>query len=161
MTPRGASALLDMRTQGQRPAGVVWVNCGNFREPYWWKWSNTLHTPEILVRPEDSIDGLDLRCLVDLDLILFADGYSKKLIALFDRLIKYAAHIQVLITEFGVDVGWSWDREYGRFDFNTEHLATKYREAMADSFHAAHSNNPEIYRLARVAEQKAREANNG
>jgi len=122
MTPRGGAPLIATRKRGQRPAGSVWVNYGDFVEPDWWRWSNTTDTPELLVRPGDPIVRLDLRCLIDLDLVLFAAAWSDPVSHLYERLQEYAREILIQVVAFEGDIGWWWLRDVGRIEFGERHL---------------------------------------
>lgn len=117
MTPRGAAPLIAMRQSGQRPAGSVWISFGNFLEPDWWRWSNTCDRPELLIRPGDPIERLDLRCLLGLDLILFFSDWCASVSRLHDRLTEYAKEIAVMSPAFEADIGWRWINGVGRVPF--------------------------------------------
>lgn len=71
--PKGADLLADIRRQGYRPAGQVFV----FLDADWPRpkiYSDTPLTVEICIRPGDPIDGLDLRPLVGLDVAIHGGG---------------------------------------------------------------------------------------
>ncbi|MCX7161490.1 MAG: hypothetical protein NT083_00320 [Rhodocyclales bacterium] len=121
--------MIAMRKAGQRPAGFVFVSYGDFREPDWWRWANTCNQPELLICPEDPIERLDLRCAVDLSLILFFYEWSEPAGRLFDRLTEYAQEIAVESPDFGTDIGWWWTRETGRIEFNDLPWVLKFHEA--------------------------------
>ena len=126
MTPRGAAPLIAMRMDGHRPRGFVWVSVGNFREPDWWKYSNTLGMPELLVRPEDPVERLDLRCVVGLPVILFFDEYNERVAAVYQRLIGVARAVAVESPSFGEDIGWVWSKTAGRFGFDGEAIVSEF-----------------------------------
>lgn len=117
MTPRGAAPLIAMRRSGARPAAAVWVTLGDFPAPDWWRWSDTCHRPEIIVRPEDPLDRLDLRCLVGLDVILFFATYDERAARLYERLQDYADEIAVMSPAFDDDIGWRWIKGLGQVGF--------------------------------------------
>lgn len=137
MTPRGAQALIAMRLAGQRPAGPVWINYGDLRQPGsprdgrplavtdWAKWEETSAYPELLVRPEDPIDRLDFRCVVDLPVVLFFKTYSDRAALLFEKLKEYAREITVMSPDFDRDIGWTWSRERGQVDLAGSSLIRK------------------------------------
>ncbi len=133
MTPRGARALIEMRKKGQRPVGVVWIEYGNGPDPDWWMWSNTEGQPEILVKPEDSIELLDLRCFVDLEVILFCVEWCDRVGRLYERLQDFAKEITVMSVSFGEDIGWHFIKPYGRIDYGEAHWIEKYSKAKADA----------------------------
>lgn len=118
MTPRGSAPLIEMRQNGMCPSGSVWVKLGDFREPDWWRWANTCDHPEILVRPEDPIERLDLRCLVGLDVLLFFGHYDERAGRLYEKLQDYAKEIAVMSPAFEDDIGWRWVKDVGRIEFD-------------------------------------------
>lgn len=118
MTPRGAEHLIAMRMCGQRPAGSIFIQHGDFREPDWWKWADSLSEPELLIRPADPIDRLDLRCLLDLPVILFLPTWGDREARLYERLQEVASEIAVVSPAFDLDCGWRWLRDIGRVEFN-------------------------------------------
>jgi hypothetical protein len=154
MTPRGAAPLIEMRMAGMRPAGPVWVNLGDFREPDWWRWSNTADHPEIVVRPDDPLDRLDFRCIFGLDVTLFISDYSERAALLFEKLKDYANEICVLSPDFGDDIGFWWLKQYGQIDFNQRYMVTEYETAQAERSVAAHRNNTVAYNAAAEREVK-------
>lgn len=129
MTPRGAAPLIAMRLGGQVPTSDVWVSYGNLPDPDWWKWANTCNQPEILVRPEDPIDRLDLRCLVGLRVTLFLATYDDTAAKLFKRLQEYASEIVCQSPDFAEDIGFWWLPRYGVIDFDKRSVVTRYLEA--------------------------------
>ncbi len=122
MIPRGAAPLIGMRLAGQRPACSVFVCFGDLPEPDWWRYSNTIDRPELLVLPSDPIERLDLRCLLELDVILIAAEWSEHLSRLYERLQDYAEEITVMAAAFGDDIGWHWLKQCGRIEFGERHL---------------------------------------
>jgi hypothetical protein len=117
MNPRGASPLIELRQAGMCPRGAVWVMLGDYREPDWWRWANTCDHPEVLVRPEDPIERLDLRCLVGLEVVLFFGSYDERAMRLYDRMQEYAKEIIVMSPAFEDDIGWRWIKGIGRVEF--------------------------------------------
>lgn len=110
MTPLGAKALVEMRKAGKRPSGPVWVSVGDFREPDWWKWSNTEAIPEIVVRPSDNVALLDFRCVVGLPVLLFLSEYNSRGAMVYQKLQEYAASIAVESPSFEEEIGWIWTK---------------------------------------------------
>ncbi len=158
MIPRGAAPLIAMRKAGQRPVGYVFVNYGDLREPDWWRWANTCNEPELLIRPEDPIERLDLRCVVDLKLILFFTEYCAPAVRLYERLTEYAQEIAVESPAFESDIGWWWVRGVGRIAFDDRKHLTAIQDAQADAVHAARKGDQVAYAAAQAKEQQAREA---
>lgn len=158
MIPRGAAPLIAMRKAGNRPAGFVFVSFGDFREPDWWRWADTCEKPELLIRPEDPIERLDLRCVVGLDLILFFSEWSEAVGKLYERLTEYAQEIAVESPAFDTDIGWWWVRGVGRIGFDDRRHLTAIAEAQADAVHAARKDDRVAYAAAQAKEQRAREA---
>ncbi len=158
MTPRGAAALIEMRLAGHRPAGEVWICAGDFLEPDWWRWSNTCDTPELLVRPEDPIDRLDLRCLLDLCVILFFAEWDERIARLYERLQEYTAEIAVMSPAFELDIGWRWIKGIGRIEINEAHQLDALKNAQADAVHAAVKGDQAGYQAAQMKERQTLEA---
>jgi hypothetical protein len=117
MNPRGSAPLLAMRQAGQRPAAPVWITYGDFRDPDWWRWTHSADKPELLVRPEDPIERLDLRCVVGLNVVLFFPDWSAAVSRLYERLQEYAREIAVMSPGFEADIGWRWTKAAGQHDF--------------------------------------------
>lgn len=154
MLPRGAAPLIEMRQSGHAPAGTVWVNYGDFREPDWHRWSNTMHSPELVVRFDEPVDRLDFRCLVKLDVTLFLERYDDKAALLFSRLQEYATEIVMLSPAFDEDLGMWWLPKYGVIEFDKRHIVTAYEAAKAERSVAAHRNNTAAYNCAAEREMK-------
>lgn len=159
MTPRGAAPLIAMRMAGQIPTAVVWVSYGNLPDPDWWRWANTCHQPEIIVRPEDPIERLDLRCLVGLRVTLFIATYDDKAALLFPRLQEYASEIVALSPDFEDDLGMWWLPKYGVIDFDKRPIVTAYEAAKANTSMAAHKRDEVGYLASQAEEMKLLEAN--
>ncbi len=136
MIPRGAAELIEMRKAGHRPAGFVFVSYGDFIDPDWWRHANTCHQPELLIRPEDPIERIDLRCLIGLDLILFFAEWSDPVSRLYERLTEYAAEIAVESPAFDSDIGWWWVRGIGRIEFADRQNLEGMRVAQAQQEYA-------------------------
>jgi len=142
---KGISRLIAMRKAGKRPTSV-WVNFDKpYAEP---KFINEWHHLELEYAPDN-----DLRPFVDLDVILFADTWREEVGDLYAKLTKFARTITVLITDFGDDIGWWWDKELGRCDFGQRCYARELRDVHADATAAAVKGNKEAY-----AEAQAKEA---
>jgi len=132
MLPRGAAPLIAMRKAGRVPDASVWINYGDFREPDWHRWANTMHSPEIVVHPSDPVDRLDFRCVVKLAVTLFLARYDDKAAMLFSRLQDYAAEIVMLSPDFDDDLGMWWMPKYGAIDFDKRHIVTAYESARSN-----------------------------
>lgn len=148
-----------MRMAGQVPTADVWVNYGNLPEPDWWKWANTCDQPEILVRPEDPIERLDLRCIVGLRVTLFITTYDDKAALLFAKLQEYASEIAALSPDFENDLGMWWLPKIGVIDFDKRPIVTAYEAAKASTSNAAYKRNEAGYRESQAEELKLLEAN--
>ncbi len=159
MTPRGAAPLVAMRMSGQVPSADVLVNHGDLPEPDWWKWANSCDKPEILIRPEDPIERLDLRCIVGLRITLFMAQYSDKAALLFERLQEYATEIVALSPDFEGDLGMWWLPKYGVIDFDKRPVVTAYEAAKANTSIAAHKRDEAGYRASQAEEMNLLEAN--
>lgn len=136
MIPRGAEQLIAMRLEGWRPSKDVWITYGDFREPGrsvertkpvvftdWSKWDVSSDSPELLIRPEDSIERIDLRCVAGLGVVLFFVEWSEKVARLEERLREYAAEITVMSPSFDDDIGWWWRRGIGQTDIDGKEAA--------------------------------------
>lgn len=157
MIPRGAAPLIAMRLAGQCPAGEVWITVGDGREPDWWKWSNTLAMPELLIRPEEQIERLDLRCVHGLSVVLFCGEWFDRAARVHDLLIEYAAEIAVMSPSFELDIGWRWIKGIGRVEFGETHWIKKYRDAQDDRSRAADRNDKAAYQAAASREEQIRQ----
>ena len=129
MTPRGAEHLFKMRLRGNRPMQSVWVNYGDIPLIEWWRWAETADQPNIFVRPEDPIERLDLRCLVDLDVVFYFADWDARVSRLYERLQEYASEIAVLSPCFEEDIGWYWLREVDRIKIGERHSIGAGRRA--------------------------------
>jgi hypothetical protein len=158
MNPRGAAPLVAMRESGTRPAGFVFVSYGDLPDPDWWRWANTLGHPQILVRPTDPIERLDLRCLVGLNVILDFAEWSPGVARLYERLTEYAQEIAVESPAFEADIGWWWVRGVGRIGFDDRRHLTAIADAQADAVHAALKRDSGAYQAAQDNERSATEA---
>lgn len=156
MTPRGAAPLIAMRLAGQCPAGEVWITVGEGREPDWWKWSNTLSMPELLIRPDDPIDLLDLRCVHGLNVIMFSEAWDERAARVHDRLIEYAEEVCVMSPAFELDIGWRWIREYGRIEFGETHWIKDYSDAEDERGRASLRSDKAAYAAATLLEREIR-----
>lgn len=141
---RGMSRLVAMRKAGKRPDSV-WINFDRpYREPKDLREWRHMELEYSACK--------DLRPLVDLDVILFADDWREEVGNLYASLTKYARTITVLITAFGADIGWWWDRELGRCDFGQRCYAREIRDVHADATSAAIRNDNAAYRQAQDRE---------
>lgn len=155
MTPRGAAPLVAMRQAGYRPSGDVWVRHGEFPDPDWWRWANTRNSPEVIVRPADPVDRLDLRCLVGLRVTLFASEWSARVGKLFELLTEYADEVVVMSPAFEGDIGWFWLRDHGRVEFDDRWRIDALADAKAAAVNAALRNDQAGYQAARAREAQA------
>lgn len=130
MIPRGAEQLIAMRLEGWRPKKDVWLTYGDFREPGrsidrpkpivftdWRKWDVSQSSPDLLIRPEDNIERIDLRCVAGLSTVFFFLELDRYAARLYERLQGYSPEITVLSPYFGDDLGWIWTREAGERNF--------------------------------------------
>lgn len=152
MLPRGAAPLIALRKAGEVPDGPVWVRYGDHRDPDWHRWANTMHAPELVVRPADPVDRLDLRCVVKLTVTLLASRYDDGAALLFHRLQDYAAEIVFLSPDFETDLGYWWLPKYGVIDFDRRHVVTEYEGARSDCLAAAYRRDEAAYRAAQGIE---------
>lgn len=85
----GHQPLLRMRLDGQQPGGYVAIDLDR-KMPTTkdWHW---LHPsfPQIEVAKTDAIAGLDLRFVVDLYVVAFADEWSERFGELIDKIKRY------------------------------------------------------------------------
>jgi len=147
-----------MRLAGQCPAGEVWITVGEGREPDWSKWSNTAGQPEILIRPEDPLERLDLRCVMGLNVILFTDAWDDRSARVHDMLTEFCNEIAVMSPDFELNIGWRWIKDIGRVEFGETHWIKKYRDAEDDRANAARRNDQRAYHAATLRENQIREA---
>jgi hypothetical protein len=140
---------------GKRLSADVWVNVGDFREPDWHRWTETEHQPELLVRPEDPIDRLDLRCLLGLRVTLFFAAWDARVAALYERLQEYADEIAVLSPCFELDCGWYWVRGFGRIEIGDRWRVDAIRAAQSDCTAAAMKRDQAAYANAQAREVEA------
>lgn len=155
MTPRGAAPLIAMRQAGYRPSGDVWLSFGDVRELDWWKWANTCHSPELVVRTSDPISRIDLRCLVGLRVVLFSAEWSAHVGLLYDRVTEYAAEVCVMSPAFGEDIGWWWVKDHGRVEYADRWRIKAIADAKADAVNAAVKGDIPAYQAARQREAHA------
>lgn len=157
MVPRGAEELIKMRLSGSRPVLPITILVGEYKDPSWWRYTNTAGLVEILVRPEDNIERLDFRCLTSLSTIMILFEYGKRDIRLYERIQKYADEILVLCPEFDVDLGWRWIKKYGRLEINDSKHIDEYRAAEIERGKAAHRNDQAGYKAATDKENNLKE----
>lgn len=158
MTPRGALPLIAMRMEGQRPSAPIWINVGDFQEPDWHRWNDTCHSPELVIRPEDAIDRIDLRCLTGLSVFLFFSEWTDQVGSLLERLKDFADEITVMSPAFEDEIGWFWFKGYGQIDFLNRHHLENLKNAQADCTHAARTGNQIEYAAASARELATLEA---
>jgi hypothetical protein len=167
MIPRGGHQLIAKRLENWGPKGDVWVNYGDFREPGsphngtplaitdWAKWAETCQHPELLIRPEDPIERLDLRCIAGLGIVLFFAQWDAKVAKLYERLQDYAAEIVVESPCFDLDAGWFWVRNIGQIEMSERWILTEYRNAQADCTAAGCKGDKVAYEKAQARELRA------
>lgn len=144
MIPRGAEHLINLRMEGWKPSKDVWLTYGDFREPGrkgdrsrpivftdWRKWELSSTSPQLLIRPEDNIERIDLRCIAGLRIVFVFDQWCDKVSRLNDRLQEYAKEIIVMSPCFDEDIGWIWHKRYGQIEMKDRHWITKFEEAQA------------------------------
>jgi len=142
----GIDQLIAMRKAGKRP-DVVWINFDqSYRHP---KDLREWHNLEL-----EYSHSRDLRPFINLDVIICSAHWTEDVGALFERLTSYARTITVLVADFGDDIGWWWDKRFGRTDFGARCFAREIQEAQADAMTAAIRGNKAEY-----AEAQARELN--
>jgi hypothetical protein len=154
MLPRGSAPLIGMRKAGQVPDGQVWVSYGDFRDPDWHRWANTMHSPELIVRPSDPVDRLDLRCVVKLPVTLFASSYDDNAALLFHRLQDYASEIVFLSPDFEDDLGMWWLPKYGVIEYGQRHIVTAYEAARDGCMSSACRRNDGEYKKFQANEMR-------
>jgi len=152
MLPRGAEPLIAMRKAGNAPTGSVMVSYGDFPDPVWHRYSNTMRSPELVVRFTDPVERLDFRCTLKLDVILFASRYDDKVAALFARLKEYAAEISWLSPDFGNDLGMWWLPKYGDLAFDDRAVVSGYEDARSECTSASLRRDAAAYTAARNTE---------
>ncbi len=150
--------MIAMRKTGKRPAEDVWISHGDFVEPDWWRWAETQYSPEILVRPEDPVDRLDLRCMVGLKLFLHVTAWNDHSSRLYERLTEYADEIALMSPSFESDIGWWWHKRYGQIAWTERHWLTKLEKTEDARSIAAHRNNKPAYAAAVEEQMKILEA---
>ncbi len=155
MNPRSAAPLIAMRQAGMRPSCFVMLSFGNFPDPDWHRWADTAESPSLVIRPEDPVDRIDLRCLADLDLILFFAEWSGSVSRLYERLTEYAREIAVLSPAFETDIGWWWVKGVGRLEFDQRQHLTALEASKGEATAAALKNDAAGYASARAKERRA------
>ena len=152
MLPRGSSPLIAMRKDGNAPEGSVMIDYGDFPDPDWHRWANTMHSPRLVVRPDEPVDRLDFRCLVKLPVLLYVAHYDEKAALLFVRLQDYASEIAMLSPDFDDDIGSWWLPRYGVKTFDERAIVTAYEDARDQRTHAALTRNRAAYDAATAIE---------
>lgn len=153
MLPLGAAPLIAMRKAGQAPAGSVFVEYGDdCRNPDWHRWSDTMHSPSLVVRFADPVERLDFRCLVGLEVVLVMCRYDTKAADLFSRLQQYATEVAALSPDFDDDIGLWWVPRYGVRPFEDRRIITAYEAARATCTNASLRRDPAAYAAAQAEE---------
>lgn len=152
MLPLGAAPLIALRKSGECPAGQVWVSYGDFKDPQWQRYANSLRSPELVVRFADPIDRLDLRCVVKLPVTLFLSRYDDRAALLFSRLQEYASEIVMQSPDFGEDIGMWWLPKYGVIEFDKRHIVTAYETARGNCIASAYRRDQAAYDSAQAEE---------
>ena len=152
MKPLGSQPLFAMRINYDMPQKIdtVWVDYGEGK-PFDWVGCSC---PSFKVRPTDAIDRLDLRCCVGLELIYEPSVWDDKAARLYERLQEYANTITVVSMCFEPDMGWVWDRKYGRLELGDLQWIDKLDEALMDCNKWAGKNNKVKYDEAQSRELK-------
>lgn len=134
---KGIEHLIRMRKAGKRP-DTVWINFDQlYRAPkYPSEWRNL----ELVFEPT-----VDLRPFIGLDVTLCAAEWNEDIGPLYERLTEYASTITVLIAAFGDDIGWWWDKRYGRTEFGARCYRRELDICHADATHAARMNDAVAY----------------
>ncbi|HEY3433006.1 MAG TPA: hypothetical protein VGK09_10710 [Rhodocyclaceae bacterium] len=155
MTPRGAAPLIAMRTDGQRPAGDVWITVSHILEADWWRWANSMHCPELIIRPTDPVERLDLRCVVGMRVVFFFPEWTEQVGRLYERLQEYVTEIAVMSPTFEGDIGWYWLEDHGRVEFDDRWRIDALIDAKASAVNAAIKGDMVAYQTARAREAAA------
>jgi hypothetical protein len=149
MNPRGSENLFRLRHANHKP-NLVWVDYGLGRAI---DWIGLGIGPTLRVLPDDPIARLDLRCCVGLDVIIEPANWDDKAAELYERLQEYAATITVVSLCFEPEMGWCWDRHYGRLELGQLQWIEKYKQAQSDctratgeKYKAAKAREDSIYR---------------
>ena len=146
MKPINADGLMALRNAGKRPAGLLPINIGNYRS----------FPGELTITPDMPVDRLDLRCVIGLDVQLFAESWGNREAAIYGRLREYADEILVTIVDFGDDVGWWWVKRWpendGRINFADRHYFTRYESARAT---CSGAKTPQAYADLRKVEAES------
>ena len=150
MKPRGSDNLFSMRIAGERP-NLVWIDYGHGKT---YEWAAMGLGPTLRVLPTDPIERLDFRCIVGLDVILEPFGWDNKAAELYERLQEYAATIQVVSLCFEPDMGWAWDKRYGRRELGELAYIDRLAEAQSDCIKWATKRNEPKYAEAQARELK-------
>lgn len=158
MIPRGADALIKLRLSGKRPENDIFILVGEGREPDWWKYSNTIEQPELLILPTDPLERLDLRCVHGLRVIMVCLVWDDREARVLDMLTEHANEVAVMSPAFDTDIGWRWIRGYGRVEFGDSHWLADYQNAVADSTHLALGKDKAAYLASQANEARILEA---
>ncbi len=115
--PKTADWLIRMRLKGKKPALTI-VKIDSDEQDDWFAWRETWAIPVLSLPPSASVDRLDLRCLVGLNVAAIADGYSPRIMAIWAA-IKQAmpAYASLTLRSFATgpddDFGWHWTAASG------------------------------------------------
>lgn len=129
MLPLGADPLIKLRLSGHIPTCTAWVKYGDYPNPDWHRWADSMHSPVIVVRFADPVARLDLRCLVGLFVTLYLARYDDKAASLFTRLQDYASEIVCMSPDFDEDIGMWWLPRYGVIDYDQRGIVARYQQA--------------------------------
>lgn len=147
---KGVQRLIAMRKAGKRP-DTVWINFDQeYRRP---RDLREWHHLELTYSPAQ-----DLRPFVNLDVMICAADWQEEVGALYERLTEYARTITVLVAAFGEDIGWWWDKRYGRTEFGARCFAREIAEAHVDATAAAINGDKAAYAAAQSRELEAIQA---
>ncbi len=146
MKPHGSENLFAMRLAGHLPKDV-YIEYGPGKV---WPWLALKIGPMLRVLPADPIERLDLRCCVGLDVVLEPTEWNDRAAVLYERLQEYALTITVVSLSFAPEMGWCWDRHYGRLELGDLQWIEKYKQAQSDCTRA----QGEKYKAAKAREDK-------
>lgn len=116
-TLKTAEWLIRMRLKGKKPAMTI-IDIDRHEPSDWFAWRETWAIPVLSLASSESVDRLDLRCLVGLNVAAIADCYSPRVIAIWEAIKKatpsYASlNIRSFCTSEDDDFGWHWTAKSG------------------------------------------------
>ena len=109
--PKGADLLAEIRRQGYRPTGTVFVFVDADR-PRPKIYSDLPVEVEICIRPTDAIDELDLHCLAGLNVAVSAPSLSDRLRSLL-KVIQRARPAFISGGVSSENMVFAWSRQRG------------------------------------------------